>query len=437
MASKPPYPIVDEPNPDDATASEAEGVSAPADQPTASSSETSDDPAPDPIAGDPTASDSGPTTPPPAVPADTNPAPTAPFGPKSVRGGNMSMRALSRAMLDLDVVTGGGRAATYDEVDEYVGRAIRTEHALERAAIAARATSPRPAGAPAMIDASGPGDESTDQPRDAPTTEAPLSMRGPDGGTSFGEPPQSAVYWRPVQAPAGPVASDGLDGQPVPAGADQGDPTLQQVDFRLLDSGSPYVKRSNHYWELQARLDKAGDHDTYYFESVARMTANLANMDAWGAGEYADLDPQVRAYSDKLSQAILKFNDGQVARIVSGKIPKRGVALDSKLVVDEQNFIQTQLDKLQKANKILYDDFIDGINRNANVTGWRSLANSITDGPIHQAADKTRRMLGRPINFANINDRIAMGTQMTKDMRQMAELVKEWQRHNETDISTL
>lgn len=67
-----------------------------------------------------------------SVPA---PPPAAPW--RSVRGGLMEMRVLSRALQDLEILTGGTRAATYGEVDEHVARAIRLERGLERAAIAA------------------------------------------------------------------------------------------------------------------------------------------------------------------------------------------------------------------------------------------------------------------------------------------------------------
>ena len=54
-----------------------------------------------------------------AAPAPTSAAPAGATGlGRSVRGGNMEMRVLSRALQDLDVLTGGTRAVTYDEVDE-------------------------------------------------------------------------------------------------------------------------------------------------------------------------------------------------------------------------------------------------------------------------------------------------------------------------------
>lgn len=442
MASQPPYPIDDIQPPDVAPAPETETASSATDPSAVPTSEIPAEPSAEPDPIEPVTDADDAEAPAPTSAPGTIPAPAAPVGAKSVRGGNMFMRVLSRAMQDLDVVTGGTRAATYDEVNAYVGHAIRTEHELERSAIAAQTHAPQPAEAAATVnDSSGARDQGPDQHGDphgaTATDEALPASRLPDGRTVFDAPhAQSATYWRSAFTPADPKAINGMGSQPKLVEAAQEDPALQQVDFRPLDFWSPYVKRSKHYWELQTRLENAGDHDSYYFKSVAKMTANLANMDA-PYGGLADLDPQVRAYSEKLSQAIAAFNDGQIARILAGKIPERGPALDSKLVVDEQQFIQARLDSLRKSNKPLYDDVIAGINRNANVTGWKSLANSITDESIHRAADATRRSLGRPIDFANIKDRIAMGNQMTKEMRMMTEAANELQRQNDITVSTL
>jgi len=53
-------------------------------------------------------------------------APVAPNGGISIRGGYMAMRVLSRAMQDFEADTGGAIAATYEQVDHYVGNAIRS-----------------------------------------------------------------------------------------------------------------------------------------------------------------------------------------------------------------------------------------------------------------------------------------------------------------------
>jgi hypothetical protein len=141
MASSPPFPIDDMPMPADAPASEIETVSSSDDQPTISPPEAVPEPTPETSSAEPVINAGDPAGPEPAAASGVEPAPAAPFGPKSVRGGNMFMRVLSRAMQDLEVATGGTRAATYDEVDEYVGRAIKTEQSLERAALAEQAAS--------------------------------------------------------------------------------------------------------------------------------------------------------------------------------------------------------------------------------------------------------------------------------------------------------
>lgn len=142
MAIEPPYPINDNPHPDDTTAWEAKTILPPADQSTASAPEISPETKVDPTSAIPTPSDSGMAAVPPYVAPDSAPEPAASFGPKSVRGGNMAMRVLSRAIRDFEADTGGTVAATYEQVDHYVGNAIRIEQELERAALSAMTGQP-------------------------------------------------------------------------------------------------------------------------------------------------------------------------------------------------------------------------------------------------------------------------------------------------------
>lgn len=219
MASEPSYPIDDEPNSDDAKAPEAEPISQPADQPIASAPELSPDPAPDPIAAVSATSDSGPATPPPAVSTDTAPAPAASFGPKSVRGGNMFMRVLSRALQDLEVVTGGKRAATYGKVDHYVGRSQRTELALERAAIAAQSAQARPpvASTPSQ------GATSSNGPQNASITAAPSSGQAQPAGVESHDPGATPDARQQPPRPTIPETDDAPTGnQPDAAPQDAG-----------------------------------------------------------------------------------------------------------------------------------------------------------------------------------------------------------------------
>lgn len=203
MASQPPYPIDDMQTPDDAPAPETEATSSPNDQSAAPAPEIplqpSTEPTPvEPVTNADDAADPAATATPSAIPA-----PAASSAGKSVRGGNMSMRVLSRAMQDLDVVTGGRRAATYDEVDEYVGRSIRTEMALERAALAQQAAkAPPPTAQTALRDAE------------------PRNGSQPDPVT-----PISTVSQMPP-AEVGSQDSDGTSG----AGPQSRDPAISQTD---------------------------------------------------------------------------------------------------------------------------------------------------------------------------------------------------------------
>lgn len=219
--------------------------------------------------------------------------------------------------------------------------------------------------------------------------------------------------WRDQpRAPRG--VSDG--GQWIDGG---GDRTTALIPARVgvLNYFSPYARRSRRYAAIQSQLESAGFHRTFYFAAVSKMTANLANMDNPLLGSLAGLSMEVRAYSNTLSQAIADFNDSQLSRVISGLIRERGRALDTRLITDEQRFIQGRLDRLAWQNPRLYRDFIRGVNRNANMDGLIDAANGWTDQDIADAADRTRTIIGGPIDFANEQHRIVMGEQMVAVLR--------------------
>lgn len=174
---------------------------------------------------------------------------------------------------------------------------------------------------------------------------------------------------------------------------------------------SDYCDRSDQYakYDEMFRSDPAG---TSYFGAVSDMTANLANMDMPRGADIAGLTPEVDAALNDLSQGIMDFNEGQVARIESGAITETGPALDARLVADEQRFIQGELNSMQSSNPALYAGVIDTMNFNANRTDFWGGVNAVTDPNIAQAANLARAELGRPINFANEHDRNVMGRHM-------------------------
>lgn len=156
------------------------------------------------------------------------------------------------------------------------------------------------------------------------------------------------------------------------------------------------------------------------------MTANLANMDALAVGGLANMSDDARAYGNKLSQGIADFNDQQVSGIISGQITESGPALDQRLVVDEQRYIQSQLGNLSSTDRNLYTNFVDSVNRNANISGVLSGLNHVTDYEIATAADRTRNIIGGPIDFANQSHRILMGNQVVNIIRQENQAVQQF-----------
>jgi hypothetical protein len=155
---------------------------------------------------------------------------------------------------------------------------------------------------------------------------------------------------------------------------------------------------------------------------VSDVTANLSNADIRFLGKYADLSPDVRTYLNGLSQNIMNLNEQQYNDIQSGKINVTGTTLDNKLVLDEQKYVQGQLNSLKQHNSDLYNGVIQGMNFNANRT--TSLADplipmfdSISDSAVSQAATDTRTVLGHDIRYQSIADRITYAQTLVGNLR--------------------
>jgi hypothetical protein len=170
------------------------------------------------------------------VPAPASAPPTGATEPgRSVRGGNMAMRVFSRAKQDLDVLTGGTRAATYDEVSDYVGHAIRIERGLEGAARAAQpAQQDQPVAGPAEIQ----------QPIQAdgmdPARQVPDGDRPADTASI-----SNAVYMRPLPQAFGPDGANA--GWRAPPAA-----YLRDIARRQTTLPNPSDKMLAHAQTLQA-----------------------------------------------------------------------------------------------------------------------------------------------------------------------------------------
>ncbi len=230
--------------------------------------------------------------------------------------------------------------------------------------------------------------------------------------------PSSLVknFMPPGEAPIG----SGSRTEPAPSAS----LPLTDTAFNPFAPISPYIARANHYEALQDQLNSSGTTDSYYFDAVSKLTANLSNMDDWLFRGFANLSPAAKAYSNQLSQGISDFNDGQFAAAMAGKLPGAGPALDSRLVRDEQDYVQKQLNALAVNNPKLYNDFVRGVNVNANLSGLLQLADGATNYDVVTAAARARKLIGGPIDFANESHRIIMGEQLVNMIRSQQQALK-------------
>ncbi|QLC21230.1 RHS repeat-associated core domain-containing protein [Parasphingopyxis sp. CP4] len=182
-----------------------------------------------------------------------------------------------------------------------------------------------------------------------------------------------------------------------------------------IGQDSEYCERSERYNELDAVASE--EYGTTYFGAVADMTSSLANIDLPGGRTMAGLSEEEAGALNDLSGEIALFNEVQFDRIASGEIAERGVELDSRLVNDEQAFIQDRLDSLQATNSELHSGVIGAMNEIANPSPGMDALLSTTESNIIRAAGRTRGLLRGPINFGNIRHRRIMGIQMTRIRR--------------------
>jgi len=249
------------------------------------------------------------------VPAPASPPPTGSTGSgRSVRGGNMAMRVFSRAKQDLDVLTGGTRAATYDEVRDYVAHAIRIERGLEDRARAAQPAQPVVGPAeiqlPIQADDMAAAAEPSGTPIDAAGEEAtatPLSQWAPagadqaDGGVDparhvpDGDRPadtasiSNAVYMRPLPQAFGPDGPNA--GWRAPPAA-----YLRDIARRQTTLPNPSDKMLAHAQTLQAAktpgpAGKPGSPtpSAPRESRVLGLTINRANAASWA--KFLKFDP--------------------------------------------------------------------------------------------------------------------------------------------------
>ena len=188
-----------------------------------------------------------------------------------------------------------------------------------------------------------------------------------------------------------------------------------------LNGGSSYCQRA----DLYANFDSLVHNKTRFFAAASAASQALANVAVPGLGRVGT-SPETRAFLEKTGEALQALNTETVGKIISGQITGSGAELDAKIVHLEQTAVQGQLDSLKQSNPTGYSDAIKEINSllNSNGGGAASFlagASGLifpTDKAYADVLADVRNSLGHDIDFANQQDREAIGNALANHVRQ-------------------
>ncbi|MEN2788404.1 hypothetical protein ABC974_02105 [Sphingomonas oligophenolica] len=253
----------------------------------------------------------------------------------------MAMRVLSRVMQDLDIVTGGTRAATYEEVDEHVTRRIAIERDLENAALTAMGrqtlplaspgTGPAPgydaslANSPAdrqpAIDHGGDVDASSTAGTGTPAAQVIPTTKASDKATLPSAQPENAAETDPAALP------DALPAQGTFKGGKKGLGDWFQYTQSLAHSGGNPADAAGPIGSGYFRGD---DTDIATAAAIAKDTIDGADR----ARDFMNSDLTISAqYFEQLAaiESPYKNHYALIAQILDTKIALDAAALDQKV----------------------------------------------------------------------------------------------------------
>lgn len=185
------------------------------------------------------------------------------------------------------------------------------------------------------------------------------------------------------------------------------DPTGEICTVFLGNYGSSMCARSRYYEQLGGRRDVASR--TTFFSAASYTTDALGSKDAYGGG--ALVSGSTSKFLDNMSSQLEAHNRGMLADVL--KLPAGNIAAnDNRLVTNEQNFVQGMLDKLSSSDPSGFKSIVGNINSILNTT-----ATDMFNPTEAKALGEVRQTLGRDIDFSKKSDRIAIGQQLTHDIR--------------------
>jgi hypothetical protein len=188
--------------------------------------------------------------------------------------------------------------------------------------------------------------------------------------------------------------------------ADATDPTGEICSSLLFNYGSAMCSRSRYHEQLGGRRDVASR--TTFFSAASFTTDALGSKDAFGG---MAVSGRTSSYLDSMSSQLEAHNRGMLADLL--KLPAGNIAAnDNRLVTNEQNFVQRMLDTLNKNDPSGFKSIVGEINGLLNNT-----STDMFNPTEAKAFGEVRQSLGRDIDFSKKSDRIAIGQQLTHDIR--------------------
>jgi hypothetical protein len=170
-------------------------------------------------------------------------------------------------------------------------------------------------------------------------------------------------------------------------------------------------------------------HDkTSFFGAAAMVTASLAGVDALGSPMMVQRSTD--RFLKDLSRVLESSNRSIYERVLSGQLS--GPTLTEDIVRYEQSEVQDYLNGLASANPRAYEAFVGDVNDLLNSGGARASGRFICLGGLLFCTDRdyennvlapVRASLGRDIDFANENDRVAIGLQSAQVAQQSTDNV--------------
>ena len=188
-----------------------------------------------------------------------------------------------------------------------------------------------------------------------------------------------------------------------------------------LNNGSAYCQRA----DLYANFDSLVHDKTRFFAAASAASQALANVAVPGLGRVGT-SSGTRAFLESTGEALQALNTQTVGKIVSGQITGSGAGLDAQIVHLEQTAVQGQLDSLKQSDPTGYSDAVKEINSllnsnggvGASILGEASQILFGTDKAYADVLADVRKSLGHDIDFANQQDREAIGNALTNHVRQ-------------------